>query len=61
MAGRSMSTEACGTAGSQRRSGEWEKSPYNPDFKYYNEGRLTAQTDKLLALNECPMNGVPRM
>ncbi|MGW2088155.1 hypothetical protein [Streptomyces sp. NPDC001880] len=27
---------------------EWKKSPYNPDFKYYDESRL----DKLIALDE---------
>ncbi|MEU2135062.1 putative T7SS-secreted protein [Streptomyces sp. NPDC018352] len=43
-------TEAKWTGGDNL--GEWEKSPYNPNFKYYNEGRLTAQADKLLALNE---------
>lgn len=26
--------------------------PYNPDFKHYDEGWLTAQADKLLALDE---------
>lgn len=43
-------TEAKWTGGDN--SGEWKKSPYNPDFKHYGEGRLTAQADKLLALNE---------
>ncbi|MEU8540730.1 putative T7SS-secreted protein [Streptomyces sp. NPDC048717] len=43
-------TEAKWTGGD--RASEWEKSPYNPDFKYYDESRITAQADKLLALNE---------
>ncbi|WP_251023392.1 hypothetical protein [Streptomyces sp. ISL-10] len=32
--------------------GEWEKSPYNPDFEFYNESRITTQAEKLPALNE---------
>ncbi|MFD5765841.1 putative T7SS-secreted protein [Streptomyces sp. NPDC127049] len=43
-------TEAKFTGGD--RVSEWEKSPYNPDFKYYDESRITTQADKLLALNE---------
>jgi RHS repeat-associated protein len=43
-------TEAKWTGGDNL--GEWEKSPYNPDSDFYDEARLTKQTDKLLALNE---------
>ncbi|WP_190195350.1 RHS repeat-associated core domain-containing protein, partial [Streptomyces minutiscleroticus] len=43
-------TEAKWTGGDHY--GEWEKSPYNPDFEFYDESRITTQTEKLLALNE---------
>ncbi|MGX1274857.1 putative T7SS-secreted protein [Streptomyces phaeoluteigriseus] len=43
-------TEAKWTGGD--KYGEWEKSPYNPDSDFYDENRLTTQTEKLLALNE---------
>ncbi|PZH18457.1 type IV secretion protein Rhs [Streptomyces sp. NTH33] len=43
-------TEAKWTGGDNY--GEWEKSPYNPAFEFYDESRLTTQTEKLLALNE---------
>jgi RHS repeat-associated protein len=43
-------TEAKWTGGDNR--GEWEKSPYNPDFEYYDVDRITKQSEKLLALNE---------
>ncbi|MCL6293320.1 putative T7SS-secreted protein [Streptomyces sp. 43Y-GA-1] len=43
-------TEAKWTGGDN--VGEWDSSPYNPDFDFYNESRLTTQADKLLALNE---------
>ncbi|MFF8974816.1 RHS repeat-associated core domain-containing protein, partial [Streptomyces sp. NPDC014995] len=43
-------TEAKWTGGDNH--GEWEKSPYNPDFEFYDESRITTQADKLLALNE---------
>ncbi|WP_328737492.1 putative T7SS-secreted protein [Streptomyces bobili] len=43
-------TEAKWTGGD--KYGEWEKSPYNPASDFYDENRLTTQTDKLLALNE---------
>jgi RHS repeat-associated protein len=43
-------TEAKWTGGDNL--GEWEKSPYNPDFEYYDVDRITKQSEKLLALNE---------
>ncbi|MEU1278357.1 putative T7SS-secreted protein [Streptomyces sp. NPDC005805] len=43
-------TEAKWTGG--EKPGEWEKSPYNPDFEFYDESRITTQADKLLTLNE---------
>ncbi|MEV4333397.1 putative T7SS-secreted protein [Streptomyces sp. NPDC049597] len=43
-------TEAKWTGGDNH--GEWESSPYNPDFEFYNESRITTQAEKLLALNE---------
>jgi RHS repeat-associated protein len=43
-------TEAKWTGGD--KYGEWEKSPYNPASDFYDENRLTTQTEKLLALNE---------
>ncbi|MEU0395315.1 putative T7SS-secreted protein [Streptomyces sp. NPDC006208] len=43
-------TEAKWTGGDNHA--EWEASPYNPDFEFYNETRITTQTEKLLALND---------
>ncbi|MER5771892.1 RHS repeat-associated core domain-containing protein, partial [Streptomyces sp. NPDC001985] len=34
------------------KQSEWEKSPYNPDHKFYSESKITDQAEKLLALNE---------
>nr|WP_237540513.1 RHS repeat-associated core domain-containing protein [Streptomyces sp. SID4917] len=43
-------TEAKWTGGDNM--GEWEKSPYNPEHKFYRESKITDQAEKLLALNE---------